>query len=93
MLSEEIISKLEKTMQKLTRICSSVCTFDTSLLFSVCCISLAQLLIMASVLLSIYAKPSSHLLPVERESGSKHEGTVFTLARLKIVPSYPQELV
>ena len=39
----------------------------------------------------LYAKLSSHLLAV-RES-IHMEGTVFTLARLKIVPSYHQELV
>ena len=76
-------------MQKLTRICSSDSLhFGHCLLCSVCCISLV-----ASVMLSIYAKLSSHLLVSERESGSNMQGTVFTLASLKIVPSYRQELV
>ena len=53
-------------MQKLL-----VCTFG-SLLFSVRCISLAQLLSTSSVMLSIYATLSSHLLAVQvRENGSK----------------------
>ena len=46
-------------------------------------------------MLSIYAKLSSRLLDVqEREiTAALMQGTVFTLARLKIVPSYHQELV
>ena len=44
---------------------------------------------------SIYVKLSSHLFAVgERERVAVNvQGTVFTLARLKIVPSYHQELV
>ena len=52
-------------------------------------------------MLSIYAKLSSHLIAVcerERERGREREavnmqGTVFTIARLKIVPSHHHELV
>ena len=47
-------------------------------------------------MLSIYAKQFSHLFTVrekESKSGVNMQGTVFTLTRLKIVPSYHQELV
>ena len=65
-------------MQKLTR-----------LLFSVCSISLTKYGLYASVMLSIYAKLSSCLLGVrKRERAAAHmQGTVFTFARFKIVPT------
>ena len=46
-------------------------------------------------MLSIYAKLTSRLLAVrERERESVNmQGTVFTLARLKILPIYHHELV
>ena len=40
------------------------------------------------VMLSIYAKLSSHLLALERERATSHmQGSVLTLVRLKIVPT------
>ena len=71
MLSAEISEN--KGMQKL-RTCI-VLTFNT-LLFSVCSISLV-----ASIMFSIYAKLSSHVLAIREKE------QVFTLARLKIVPT------
>ena len=62
------------------------------LLFSVCCI-ISKTIDYASVMLSVYA---THLLAVlsERERVAVNmQGTVFTLVRLKIVPSYLQELL
>ena len=47
-----------------------------------------------SVMLPIYAKLSSHVIAIQdRERAAVNmQGTVFTLARLKIVPIYHQEL-
>ena len=62
-------------------------------LFSVCC-SLAQLLTICISYAFYYAKLSSIESLFERERVAVNmQGTVFTLARLKIVPSYYQELV
>ena len=44
-------------------------------------------------MLSIYAKLSSHLLTVPERMAVNMQGTMFTLARLKIVPNYHQERI
>ena len=48
-------------------------------------------------MLTIYAKLSSHLFTVQERKKERvvvnMQGTVLTSARLKIVPSYHQELV
>ena len=52
-------------------------------MFSVCSISLV-----ASVMLSIYAQLSSHVVAIERDRAAVNmQRTVFTLAGLKIVPT------
>ena len=44
-------------------------------------------------MLSMYATLSSQLLAVREREAVNMQGTVLTIARLKIVPSYHQELV
>ena len=44
-------------------------------------------------MLSISAKLSSHQLTVRKRVAVNMQGIAFTLARLKIVPSYHQEFV
>ena len=51
-------------------------------LFSVCSTTLV-----ASVMLSVYAKLSSHVLAIRDRAAVNLQGTVFTLAGLKIVPT------
>ena len=65
----------------------SICTFNT-----VYCFQFA--LLVASVMLSIYAKLSSHVLTIrerERESGSKHARNCVYLGKIEN-SSYYQEL-
>ena len=77
-----------KGMEKLTRLCTSDFPFDHCLLFSVCSISLV-----ASVMLSLYAKLSSHVLTVHvRESSSKCARNSVYLSKIEN-GSYHQELV
>ena len=63
-------------------------------LFSVCCISLAQILtICINFAFHIcYSIQASTRCPRKRVAVNM-QGTVFTLARLKIVPSYQQEIL
>ena len=44
-------------------------------------------------MLSVYATLSSHLLGLRERVAVNMQGTVFTLARLKIVPSYHQKVL
>ena len=68
-----------KEMQKLRRTCCSDSLHSQHcLLFSVCSISLV-----ASVLLSIYAKLSSHVLAFERASSSKHARNCVYLSKIE----------
>ena len=86
------LSKIQgKTMQKLTRISSQVIffSFDTS----VCCISVAQLLTICVSYALYICYPVMYSLSKSERVAVNMQGTVFILARLKIFPSYPQELV
>ena len=67
-----------------------VCTFNP-----VYCsqFALQSTSLVASVMLSIYAKLSISVLAVRERATVNMQGTVFNLARLKIVPSYHQGLV
>ena len=92
MLSVEIIGTLRQDHAEADKICSSDYLHFKRLVFSVCCSSLAQLLY-ASVTLSVYAKLSSHLHAVRERVAVNMQGTMFTLARLKILHTYHHELV
>ena len=86
MLSSETIRELREDHAETDKnLQVTVCNFDTIVFSAV--FHLINLLY-ASVMLSIYAKLSSYLLAVLRESGSKHVGNC-----LRIGPSHHQELV
>ena len=55
--------------------------------------SLAQLLTLCISYAFCICKLSSHLLTIRGRVAVNMQGTVFILARLKIVPSYIQEIV
>ena len=77
-------------MQKLTKSVPMIVSIFYSL-FSVCCISLAPICISYAFDIC-YTIQSSTRCPRERVAVNIH-GTVSTLARLKIIASYQQELV
>ena len=82
-------------MQKLIRTCSSDSLQFCQCVLSVCCTSLAQVLtiyISYAFYICYTIQSSTHCCPGERVE-KYMQGTVFTLARLEIVPSYYQELV
>ena len=71
-------------MQTLRRICySDIFTFN-----NVYCFQFAlHISLVAQAMLSIYAKLSSHILAIGVRAPVNMQGTVFTLARLKIIPT------
>ena len=79
-------------MQKLTRNCSNDCTFDSVYYFQYAYIIgttidyMHQLCFLYMLNYRVIYSLSSHLLTVERAAVNM-QGKVFTLARLKIVPS------
>ena len=84
MLSAEIIGALrENHAETDNSVQMIICTID-SLLFSVCCVSLAQLLTICIVVLSIYAKLSSHLLAIgEREIVAVNERNCVYFSKIE----------
>ena len=97
MLSEEIIRELREDHAEADRnLFSGRCTSDMFSMLHV--ITLLLTICISYTFYICYTIQPSTRCPRERErerereSGSKH-AAVFTLARLKIVPSYHQELV
>ena len=88
MLSEETVIELREDHANADKNRSKWSLYF-SLLFSVCCISLARLLTICIVFVLNY--PVIYSLP-KRESGRNMQGTL-ALARLKIVPSRHQVIV